>query len=150
MNLLSEVQNMASARKVPEIKPGYTVKVHQIIKEGEKERVQIFQGLVIKLNSGHGADKSFTVRKIVEGIGVEKNFPLYSPLLKKIEVVKTGEVRRAKLYYIRDKSGKSARLKEEFVGLKDEKPLEPELMEQIVEAPVEETKKETAEETKAE
>ena len=79
MSLLKTVQEKA-LKTVPVIKTGLTVRVHQKIKEGEKERIQIFEGLVIKVNSGHGADKAFTVRKIVEGIGVEKNFPLYSPI----------------------------------------------------------------------
>ncbi len=118
MSLLQEVQKIAVKnlnRKVPEIRAGYTVRVHQKIKEGGKERIQIFEGLVIKVNSGFGADKTFTVRKIVDGIGVEKVFPLYLPTLEKIEVKKSSKVRRAKLYYMRKRSGKSARLKDEFM-----------------------------------
>lgn len=115
MSILQEVQKLAIKKKVPEIKPGYTVRVHQRIKEGEKERVQIFEGLIIAINSGYGANKTFTVRKVVEGIGVEKIFPLYSPLLEKIEVKKESDVRRAKLYYMRKRTGKSARLKETFL-----------------------------------
>lgn len=116
MSILQEVQKLAVKKKIPEIKPGYTVSVHQRIKEGEKERVQIFEGLIIAINSGYGADKTFTVRKVVEGIGVEKIFPLYSPLLEKIEVKKESDVRRAKLYYMRKRTGKSTRLKESFIG----------------------------------
>jgi large subunit ribosomal protein L19 len=112
MNLLQDMQKMAVKMKRPVIQPGYTVRVHQKIKEGEKERVQIFEGLVIKLNSGYGADKTFTVRKIIGGIGVEKIFSLYSPNIIKIEVKKKSKVRRAKLYYMRERSGKSARLKQ--------------------------------------
>lgn len=123
MSILQEIQKLA-IRKVPTIRTGNTVKVHQKIKEGEKERIQIFEGLVIAINSGHGADKTITVRKIVEGIGVEKIFPLYSPNLEKIEVKKKSKVRRAKLYYMRDRSGKSARLKETFVTDKESKELE--------------------------
>lgn len=115
MSILQEVQKLAIKKKIPEIKPGYTVRVHQRIKEGEKERVQIFEGLIIAINSGYGANKTFTVRKVVEGIGVEKIFPLYSPLLEKIEVKKESDVRRAKLYYMRKRTGKSARLKETFL-----------------------------------
>lgn len=118
MNLLQDVQKIAVRglkKKVPILKAGHTVKVHQIIKEGNKERVQIFEGLVIKINSGYGADKTFTVRRIVDGIGVEKIFPLYSPRIEKIEVVTLSKVRRAKLYYMRDRFGKSARLKKRFV-----------------------------------
>jgi len=127
-------------RKVPEIRPGYTVRVHQKIKEiikgGEeeegakiaskkkkadeiRERVQVFEGLVIKISSGRLSHKSFTVRKIVEGVGVEKVFLLHSPTLEKIEVKKKGDIRRAKLYYMRGRSGKSARLTEELVSDKD-------------------------------
>ena len=115
MSLLQEIQEK-SRKTVPVIKPGLTVRVHQKIKEGSKERIQVFEGLVIKVNSGHGADKTFTVRKIVEGIGVEKIFPLYSPLIAKIEVKKEAKVRRAKLYYMRERFGKSARLKESFIS----------------------------------
>lgn len=107
---------MAIKKKVPVIQTGHTVRVHQKIKEGEKERIQIFEGLVIRVHGGHGADKTFTVRKIVEGIGVEKIFPLYSPNIQKIEVKKESKVRRAKLYYMRERAGKSARLKESFIS----------------------------------
>ncbi len=129
MSILNEIRDTA-VKKVPNIVPGLTVRVHQMIKEGEKSRVQVFEGLVIKMNSGVGADKTFTVRKIVDGVGVEKIFPLYSPVIKKIEVKKESEVRRAKLYYMRGRSGKSARLKETFVDAEVE----------IVEAPKEEQK----------
>ena len=116
MTTLQDIQKLAIKKKVPVILTGHTVRVHQKIKEGEKERIQIFEGLVIRVNSGHGADKTFTVRKIVQGIGVEKIFPLYSPNIQKIEVKKESKVRRAKLYYMRDRSGKSARLKEGFIS----------------------------------
>lgn len=116
MTLLQDVQRLAMKKKVPEIKPGYTVAIHQKIKEGEKERVQIFEGLVISVGSGHGADKTFTVRKVVEGIGVERIFPLYSPKIEKIQVKKEGKVRRARLYYMAKRFGKSARLRETFVS----------------------------------
>ena len=102
-------------KKVPVIKPGSTVKVHQRIKEGNKERVQIFEGLVIAINSGSGPDKTFTVRKIVDGVGVEKIFPLYSKNITKIKVTKSSDIRRSKLYYMRKRSGKSARLKEKHL-----------------------------------
>lgn len=116
MNLLQEVQKLAIKKNVPEIRPGYTVRISQKIKEGEKERIQAFEGLVIRINSGYGADKTITVRKIVDGIGVERVFPLYSTLITKIEVKKTSKVRRAKLFFMRDRSGKSARLKESMVS----------------------------------
>ena len=98
-------------KKIPLLRPGYLVRVHQKIKEGEKERVQIFEGLVICVNSGLGTSKTVTVRKIVEGIGVEKIFPLSSPNVVKIEVKKTFGVRRAKLFYLRAAEGLSNRLK---------------------------------------
>lgn len=99
----------------PEFREGDTIAVHQRIKEGDKERIQIFQGDVIALHK-QGASSTFTVRKIgAHGIAVERKFPLYSPIIKKIERVKVGDVRRAKLYYVRDRVGKSARLKEKVV-----------------------------------
>jgi large subunit ribosomal protein L19 len=100
----------------PEIKAGYTIRVHQKIKEGEKERVQIFEGLVIK-TQGSGITKTVTVRKVVSGVGVEKIFPVHSDNIVKIEIKKMGKVRRAKLYYMRERSGKSARLKEQHVDI---------------------------------
>lgn len=102
-------------KKVPEVKTGFTVRVSQKVKEGNKERIQNFEGLVIKVGHGAGVEKTFTVRKIVEGIGVEKTFPFHSPLIEKIHVVKKAKVRREKLYYMRDRFGKSARLTEKQV-----------------------------------
>ena len=96
-----------------EIRPGNTVLVYQKIKEGEKERIQVFEGLVIARNHGQGINSTITVRKVVSGIGVEKIFPLHSPTIEKIEVTKREKVRRAKLYYLRAAKGKRARLKEE-------------------------------------
>lgn len=103
-------------KNTPDIKAGYTVRVHQRIKEGEKERVQIFEGLVIKVQ-GSGITKTITVRKVVSGVGVEKIFPVHSDNIVKIEIKKMGKVRRAKLYYMRERSGKSARLKEQHVDI---------------------------------
>ena len=137
MNLLQEVQKLAIKKNAPKIRPGDTVRVHQRIKEGEKERVQIFEGLVIRINSGHGADKSFTVRRIVGGFGVEKIFPLHSTNIVKIEIKKRSKVRRSKLYYMRDRSGKSARLKGTFISEKD--------LEESIEELAEEKEKEEAE-----
>ena len=96
---------------LPQFKSGDTVRVHVRIKEGEKERVQIFEGLVIRKRRG-GARASFTVRKVSYGIGVERIFPLHSPIIDKIAVVQRGRVRRARLYYIRKLRGKAARIKE--------------------------------------
>jgi large subunit ribosomal protein L19 len=95
----------------PDFGPGDTVKVHVKIKEGEKERIQIFQGVVISKRKG-STNATFTVRKVSYGIGVERIFPLHSPTLDKIEVVTKGRVRRAKIYYLRNLKGKAARIKE--------------------------------------
>ncbi len=103
---------------VPDLRPGMIVKVHQKIIEGTKTRVQIFQGTVIAVNSGSGVDSTFTVRKISEGIGVEKVYPFHSPNVVKIEVDRAQKVRRAKLNFLRDRSGKALRLKEIPLNLK--------------------------------
>lgn len=150
MSVLKEIQEQAAKkikRKIPVIKPGFTVAVHQRIKEGEKERIQIFEGLVIQVSSGHGADKTFTVRKVVEGIGVEKIFPIYSPLIEKIQVKKEGLVRRARLYYMSSRFGKSARLRETFVSSATEAPEE---IEKSVEELAAQKAKEEAEKAKTE
>jgi len=106
-------------KQVPEVRTGYTVKVSQKVTEAGKERIQHFEGLVIKLSSGAGVEKTFTVRKIVEGIGVEKVFPFHSSNITKIHVIKKAKVRRQKLYYMRERSGKSARLLEKQVTDED-------------------------------
>jgi len=98
-------------KKIPDIRSGQTVKVYQRVKEGAKERVQPFEGLVIAVKHGKGMDGTFTVRKISEGIGVERVYPLHSPTIDKIEILKTSKVRRAKLYYMRERFGKRARMK---------------------------------------
>jgi len=116
--LLKTVVN-GSLKKVPVVRPGYTVRVHQKIKEGGKERIQKFQGLVIKVNSGSGTDKTFTVRGTYSGVGVEKIFPLHSKNISKIDIVKKAKVRRAKLYYMRELTGRAARLQEQYVTDED-------------------------------
>ena len=136
-------------RPLPEVKPGYTIKVHQKIKEGDKERVQVFEGLVIKTSHGEGVEKTITVRKIVQGIGVEKVFPLHSPNIKKIEVKKKAKVRRSKLYYMRQRSGKSARLQERHVTDAERKEEEAK-MEAMIQEAVKADEKRKAEESKAE
>lgn len=95
------------------LKPGVEIRVHQKIQEGDKMRTQIFEGIVIAVGSGHGVSKTFTVRKVVDGIGVEKIFPVYSPLVSKIDITKQSKVRRAKLYYLRGRIGRKAKLYEE-------------------------------------
>ena len=86
---------------MPELRPGDTIKVHQKIKEGDKERIQIFEGIIIAKKHGKGISATITVRKVVDGVGVERVFPIHSPSIEKIEVVRHGKVRRAKLYYLR-------------------------------------------------
>lgn len=97
---------------VPQFRVGDTVRVHGKIKEGNRERIQVFEGTVIKRQNGTNARATFTVRKTSNGIGVEKTWPLHSPLVEKVEVVRRGKVRRAKLYYLRDRVGKRAKVKE--------------------------------------
>lgn len=98
-------------KDLPEIRPGYTLCVYQKIKEGDKERIQPFQGLVIARKHGQGINATITVRKISAGIGVERIFPLHLPSIEKIEVIKKSKVRRAKLYYMRKRTGKKTRMK---------------------------------------
>ncbi|MBU1167516.1 50S ribosomal protein L19 [Patescibacteria group bacterium] len=119
MDPILEFNRKEVSRKIPKIKAGDTVKVHQKIKEGDKERVQIFEGVVIKIHGGYGQNGTFTVRKIASGVGVEKIFPFVMPSLSKIEVTRRGEVRRAKLYYLREKQQKEARLKEKLMSEKE-------------------------------
>ena len=113
MNLIDKIDLEQMRFDMPEFRPGDTVKVHIRIIEGNKERVQIFQGVVIKRKRG-AMDASFTVRKISSGEGVERTFQTYSPFVAAIEVKRRGDVRRAKLYYLRERSGKSARIKEKL------------------------------------
>lgn len=103
--------NEQQLRSLPDFKPGFTVKVHQRIKEGGKERVQVFEGLVIARKGGTGANASFMVRKISYGVGVERIFPLHSPNIVKLEVVKAPVVRKAKLYYVRKLQDNNPRVK---------------------------------------
>lgn len=98
-------------KNVPEIKPGQTVKVYQRIKEGDKMRIQPFEGIVIVSRHGRGLDGTFTVRKIAEGVGVERTYPLHSPMIDKIKILKSSKIRRAKLYYMRERFGKQAKMK---------------------------------------
>lgn len=100
-------------KNAPVLRAGDTVRVHQRIREGNKERVQVFEGLVIAVRNGSGINGNFTVRRIASGVGVEKTFPLHSPNIVKVERVKTSSVRRAKLYYMRERFGRSARMKNE-------------------------------------
>ena len=110
-NIIDMLEKEQMRTDIPEFRPGDTVRVHVKIKEGDKERIQVFEGIVIRKRKGNlGA--TFTVRKISYGIGVERIFPLHSPTIEKIEVVKRGKVRRSRLYYLRELRGKAARIKE--------------------------------------
>ena len=111
MNTTDLVEQSYLRKGLPQFRPGDTVKVHARVVEGNRERVQVFQGVVIR-RSGGGLRETFTVRKISFGVGVERTFPLHSPSISKLEVVQHGHVRRAKLYYLRDLRGKKARIKE--------------------------------------
>lgn len=111
MNLMQTTEDKVLKKDLPAFRVGDTVKVHVLIKEGDKERVQIFQGEVIG-KKGRGMSETFTVRKVSFGIGVERIFPRQSPWVKNVEVVRSGRVRRAKLYYLRGLKGKAAKLRE--------------------------------------
>ena len=154
MDIIKSIEQLKS--KIPDLKVGNTVKVHARIKEGNKERIQIFEGIIIKVQ-GSGVNKTFTVRKISYGVGVEKTFLIHSPLVEKVELVRVGKARRAKLFYLRDRVGKSAKTKEiagariedkevvikEAVVPEEGTPEE----EEVMEAPAEEVAETVAEET---
>jgi large subunit ribosomal protein L19 len=118
MNKVDLVEKPRLRDDLPEFRPGDTVKVHVRVVEAGRERIQVFEGVVIRRQNG-GLRETFTVRKISFGVGVERTFPLHSPSVSKIEVVKRGKVRRAKLYYLRELRGKKARIKELRVDVKD-------------------------------
>ncbi len=158
MDIIKSIEHEQLKSKIPDLKIGNTVKVHVKIKEGNKERIQVFEGIIIKVQ-GSGVNKTFTVRKISYGVGVEKTFLIHSPLVEKVELVRVGKARRAKLFYLRDRVGKSAKTKEiagariedkeiEIKGLEpEEAPVEEvveEVKEEVVETPVAEEVKEEA------
>ena len=111
MDIIKSIEHEQLKSTIPDLKVGNTVKVHVRIKEGNKERIQVFEGIIIKVQ-GAGVNKTFTVRKISYGVGVEKTFLIHSPLVEKVEVVRVGKARRAKLFYLRDRVGKAAKTKE--------------------------------------
>ena len=111
MNAIDLIDAQSLRDDIPEFGPGDTLKVHVRVVEGNRERVQVFQGAVIR-RQGSGLQETFTVRKVSFGVGVERTFPVHSPIVAKIEVVSRGDVRRAKLYYLRDRVGKAAKIKE--------------------------------------
>ena len=110
MDIVKAIENEQLKAEMPKFRIGDIVKVHVKIKEGNRERIQIFEGFVLKRQGG-GIGETFTVRRIASGVGVEKTFPIHSPLVEKIEVVRRGRVRRARLHYMRQRTGKSAKIK---------------------------------------
>ena len=117
MNLIDIVETHQLKKELPDVRSGDTVRVHMKIVEGEKERIQVFEGGLIRLHGG-GIRKTMTVRKISFGVGVERIFPIHSPRMEKIEIIKRAKVRQARLYYLRNLRGKAARLKERRVDSK--------------------------------
>ena len=113
MDIIKSIEHEQLKNKIPELKVGNTVKVHVRIKEGNKERIQVFEGIIIKKQGG-GVNATFTVRRISYGVGVEKTFLVHSPMIEKVELVRVGKARRAKLYYLRDRVGKAAKTKEKI------------------------------------
>ena len=111
MNVIDELELEQQKETVPALRPGDTVKVHAKVVEGTRERIQVFEGLVIRVTGG-GLRRNFTVRRVTHGVGVERTFLIHSPRIDKIEVVRHGEVRQARLYYLRGKVGKDARIRE--------------------------------------
>ncbi len=168
MDIIKSIEHEQLKNKIPNLKIGDTVRVHQRIKEGNRERIQVFEGIIIKKQGG-GVNATFTVRRVAYGVGTEKTFLIHSPMVEKVEVVRVGKARRAKLYYLRDRVGKAAKTKENIgarietteVSLKEdlvEEPVAEEVaIEEVVaeeatveEAPVVEEKVEDAEEVKEE
>lgn len=113
MNIVDQITKEQLRTNLPDFRPGDTLKVHVKVVEGQRERIQVFEGVVIK-RRGSGVSETFIVRKISNGIGVERTFPLHSPKIDRIEVMRRGKVRRAKLYYLRSLRGKAARIKEKM------------------------------------
>ena len=133
MDIIKSIEHEQMKSKVPMLKVGDSVKVHVRVKEGNRERIQVFEGIIIKKQGG-GVNETFTVRRISYGVGVEKTFLLHSPTVEKIEVIRVGKARRAKLFYLRDRLGKSAKTKEQ-VGTRIETK-EVTLKEELIEEPV--------------
>jgi len=146
MDIIKSIEHAQKKTNMPPLNIGDTVKVHVKVKEGNRERIQVFEGTIIKKQGG-STNETFTVRRISYGVGVEKTFLVHSPRIEKIEVVRIGKVRRAKLYYLREKLGKAAKTKEK-IGAKLPKASDyetvqevEEVVETVTEAPVEEVKK---------
>ena len=157
MDIIKSIEHEQLKNKIPDLHVGDTVKVHQRIKEGNRERIQVFEGIIIKKQGG-GVNATFTVRRVAYGVGVEKTFLVDSPMVEKVEVVRVGKARRAKLYYLRDRVGKAAKTKEQVgariedreIVVKEDLTEEPaqEEAENVNEAPATEAVKEKVEEVK--
>jgi len=141
MDIIKAIEHEQIKSKIPELNVGSTVRVHVRVKEGNRERIQVFEGIIIKVQGG-GVNQTFTVRRVAYGVGVEKTFLVHSPNVEKVEVVRVGKARRAKLLYLRDREGKKAKTKE-LVGARIET-REITLKEDVEEAPVAEEVAETA------
>ena len=139
MDIIKSIEHEQLKNKIPELKVGNTVRVHQRSKEGNRERIQVFEGIIIKKQGG-GVNATFTVRRVAYGVGVEKTFLVHSPMVEKVEVVRVGKARRAKLYYLRDRIGKAAKTKEDVTArienreivIKEELPTEEPAVEEVV------------------
>ena len=142
MDIVKSIEHEQLKNAIPDIKVGNTVRVHVKIKEGNKERIQVFEGIVIKKQGG-GVNETFTVRRIASGVGVEKTFLIHSPLVEKVEVVRVGKARRAKLYYLRERTGKASKTKE-MVGARIENKMI-NIKEELVEEPVQVVEEEKTE-----
>ena len=158
MDIVKSIEHEQLKNKIPDLKVGNTVKVHARIKEGNKERIQVFEGIIIKVQ-GAGVNKTFTVRKISYGVGVEKTFLIHSPLVEKVELLRVGKARRAKLFYLRDRIGKAAKTKEVAGARIEDKEIvikaqdlevptegEQEVIEEVIETPVAQEATETVKE----
>ena len=159
MNILDAVDAASLRKDIPQFRAGDELKIHVRVIEGSKSRLQVFQGIVIR-RKGDGVRETFTIRKVSYGVGVERTFPVHTPVIEKIELVKKGEVRRAKLYYLRDLRGKAAKIREKRDGVEGygdgilstpvAEPIAPvvaaaPVVEEVVEAPVAEVVVETPE-----
>ena len=133
MDVIKSIEHEQLKNKIPVLDVGNTVRVHVKVKEGNRERIQVFEGIIIKKQGG-GLNETFTVRKISYGVGVEKTFLVHSPMVEKVEVVRVGKARRAKLYYLRDRIGKASKTKEKLGARIENKEIV--LKEELVEEPV--------------
>ena len=133
MDVIKSIEHEQLKNKIPVLDIGNTVRVHVKIKEGNRERIQVFEGIIIKKQGG-GLNQTFTVRKISYGVGVEKTFLIHSPMIEKVEVVRVGKARRAKLYYLRDRIGKASKTKEKLGARIENKEIV--LKEELTEEPV--------------